>query len=754
MKFRNPLKPIVVALLAGLLLAAPFAGPCIGAETASERSAPLQEAFKSLSGAPWKIDAAQISYDFEQRVYEAQGNVRITSEDRSIEADHAILNTERQQVELRGNVHLRYGRNWLKGEHVVWNLNHETGVVTDGIIYFSDNNFYAQGKSIAKLGPNNYELKDGVLTSCDPENPDWSVRYKEMNINTQGTAWVKHSSFWIRSLPVFYTPVAAVPALQRRQSGFLIPWAGFSDLMGFEAELPFYWAIREDMDATLYGRYMERRGWMTGLEYRIANKKWGEGAWLFHYLRDEATPEFLASRGFSFEGDDRFWLRGRHTLDLPNEFKARLDVDIVSDRNFLLEFNRGSSSYLATHRMFLDFMGRGFVFDDRSPIRESNLLVDRRWESSLLSLDVHYWDNLVEPLDKQTLQRFPALSYNIIPSHVGDSPLYYTLDSSFVNYWRREGDRAGRLNVTPRIHYPLHWGNYLDLEPSVGLLSSAYAVDWEQDSRGNFQGKLLPDFRLEMSSRLNRVYDFELGDVVAIQHSIRPEIVYENAPDEIEGDFPRFDRLDERGARHGISYGVSNFIMAKEVTKDAHGNQVTSFREVARMRLFQEYNFEVSPQTNLFGPTPDEGFSAIGMRLDITPRKYVTLSYDTDLYSSGSSSAFHDFFVTLETGRGDFLRVDYQFRDDIPVNELITNLVVKVLPNLYVNTYHDYSIRQEELLKHGYGLRYMHGCWGFGLAFEKEAKDERVAVSVNLLGLGAFGSKFNYGGPESSTALR
>jgi hypothetical protein len=58
------------------------------------------------------------------------------------------------------------------------------------------------------------------------------------------------------------------------------------------------------------------------------------------------------------------------------------------------------------------------------------------------------------------------------------------------------------------------------------------------------------------------------------------------------------------------------------------------------------------------------------------------------------------------------------------------------------------------MLKHGYGIRYMHGCWGFGLAFEKEAKDERVAISVNLLGLGAFGGKFSYGGIESPNGFR
>ena len=63
-----------------------------------------------------------------------------------------------------------------------------------------------------------------------------------------------------------------------------------------------------------------------------------------------------------------------------------------------------------------------------------------------------------------------------------------------------------------------------------------------------------------------------------------------------------------------------------------------------------------------------------------------------------------------------------------------------MLPSVYLNTYHDYSLKKQELFSQGYGIRYVHGCWGIGFIYEREADDNRFLVSINLLGLGTIGS--------------
>ncbi len=702
---------------------------------------------------PWNIEAASLTYDQASQVYTAEGAVRITSGDRVIQADWASVDMEKRQAELRGKVFLQYGKNWLKGEHVFWNLDKETGWLDGGLIYFAENQFYARGKSITKSGPNQYELKDGFMTSCDPDNSDWKIRYDEMKVNLDGFAWATQSSFWVKDVPVFYLPAVGLPVQENRQSGFLLPWGGYSNLNGADMEVPFYWAIRPDMDLTFYGRYMSERGWMSGAEYRINNPTWGEGIWLFNYLQDQAGKQFLSDQGYPYQTNERYWARARHSFDLPGDIEGRLDVDYVSDRNFLQEFGKGSVSYDTSNTLFRESFGRGILDDKSSPTRESALYMDKHGESYLVGLDIRYWEQLVGSQNEFTLQRLPALSYSLIPSWVGTSPLYYTVDSSMVNYWSNEADKGQRLDLTPRLYYPMHWKNFLDIEPSIGVRSSGYSVDWQSGSWQQWQGRVAPDVQLDMSTRLNRVYPINFGDYVAVEHSIRPQITYQYVPDPLEGHLPRFDRYDDDPFRNALKYGVTSFLTGKEVRQDSEGNSVTNYREFFRMEVYELFNIEKpGTEDSFFDFNENQGFTTVGTRIDVMPKRFIMLSYDANVYSDDPEGRRQDFLVTLDNGKGQTVRFDYEFsKGDIPINEFSAELVLKTLPNLYLNTYHDYSFDQGQMYKQGYGVKYLHGCWALGVAYERENSDQQVIVSLNLLGLGNVLGSVGYKGGDSSS---
>lgn len=713
-----------------------------------------RESFVGGTTGTWQITAEQVSYDKKQDAYEAAGNVVISSGDRSLQADWARLDARKQEADLKGNVQLRYGRDWLKGEHVIWNLQDETGRVDGGLIYFDKNHFYIQGRLIAKTGPSNYELEDGYLTTCDPQNPDWKIKYKSMKVNTDGFAWVKHTSFWAGSIPFVYTPFVGLPIARDRQSGLLLPWAGASSLNGIEGEQPFYWAIRQDMDMTFYGRYMQERGWMSGAEYRIANKIFGEGIWLGNYLRDQASKEHLARYDYPYLKSDRYWVRSRHSFDLPLNIEGKLDLDLVSDQNYLKEFKNGSTSYDYTNGIFTKAFGRGVLNDDTITARENTLYLNRRGDSSLLYLDTIYWDQLDRSIDEYTLQRLPELSFNMLPNRIDRSPLYYNLQTSAVNYYRRDGDKGYRLNLSPRIGYPLHWKNYLDLQPSVGVDSTSYRVDWQENSRDSWQQRTLPDVKLEMTSRLNRVYGFNVGNYVAMQHSVRPELMYEYMPKVSQADLPRFDSLDNIDERHGITYGISNFLMGKASAVDAQGQSATSYKEFARLQVYQTLNIRkaATPDTDFSAfdavqpsydgrdtaesETEKTRFSPLNLLLDIYPGRYITLTYDTQVATEDGNVNRQDLYATLDSGKGYYVRAGYQFFRGTVIDELIMESGVKLVSNLYLSTYHDYSFDKQELFKQAYGLKYQHGCWGVGLTYCKEGRDNSFAFSIDLLGLG------------------
>lgn len=455
----------------------------------------------------------------------------------------------------------------------------------------------------------------------------------------------------------------------------------------------------------------------------------------------------LAQQGYSFETDDRYWIRSRHSFQLPEEIVGRLDLDLASDRNFFREFTNGSASTEYTDKIFQEGFGRGLLNDANALFRESSLLLERPFESSLLSMDARYWDQLIPSLEASTMEKLPSFAYTILPTGIGDLPLYYGVDSSLVNYYRSEGDWGSRLYASPRFYFPFQWKSYLDVEASTGIRASSYWIDWENGNNDPVEGRAVTDARLGISSRVNRVYPVQIGNTVALQHSIRPEIVYEYVAPPLDGNVPLFDRLDNNPEKHRVEYGFSTFLTTKNVTKDQAGEETSSYTELARLRIFQGYNIEKMSedvQGILLDTVRERGFTDVGLRLDLTPKKFITLSYDLDVSVDEGRATVQDLYLTYRTKRGDLFRIDYQYRAETVIDELIARINVAVLPNLRFITYHDYSFDQKEMFAQGYGFRYDHGCWALGVAYENKDNDHRVALTVNLLGLGSFGSSKTY----------
>jgi LPS-assembly protein len=718
---------------------------------------------------PWEIDAQKLSFDKKNGVYEAEGEVHIYSGDRSLRSEWARFDTQKREAELRGGVFIRYGQDWLKGEYALWNLDSHMGTLDYGLVFFSKNHVYVQGKHIAKVGDSEYELDDGMITSCDPGRPDWSLHFKHMKVDTEGIGWARDTTFWVRGTPVAYTPYILFPANNERQSGFLIPTGGSSKLNGISAELPFYWAVRPDMDVTFYGQYMENRGFMSGAEFRIANPTWGEGIWLFNYLVDQIDKDKLARQGFTFEGKDRYWLRARHNFTLPYEIEGRLDLDLVSDRNYLKEFELGSTSWDVNNAMFDHFFGRGLINDKTIATRESILYLNHREENANIGLDAHYWDNLESGQDKFTLKQMPKLFFDVAPTYLGQTSLAYSLNSSWVNYWRESLTRGERWDFHPRLYYPLHLRPYLDLEPSFGVRATGYGVDWNEtpgrDGDSSFQGRVMPDARMELSSTLSRVYAVDWGDLKGVQHVFRPELTYEYMPHVGQHALPFFDPLDRIEQMNDIRYGFSTYLVSKWMRDDQRGEVQTTYVEGVRLRVTQAYNFNEGPPLNpnnlLFdsllsdimeadsNPLSERRFSDISFEVDVTPGRYVTFSYDSYVSPYSSEETGRDLMMIMDSTRGHTLIVDYRTRQDPGVNELIGQVRLKVFSGVYLTTLYDYSFLKERTFNQAYGITYEHGCWGVTLAYREEGKDQQVFVSLNLLGLGHLGGGFS---PFSSTA--
>ena len=126
--------------------------------------------------------------------------------------------------------------------------------------------------------------------------------------------------------------------------------------------------------------------------------------------------------------------------------------------------------------------------------------------------------------------------------------------------------------------------------------------------------------------------------------------------------------------------------------------------------------------------------------MDIMPQRYIAVSYDldADLSRSGQGRA-QALYMTYDSGSGSLARLSYQQIPELTVNEIILQANIRAYQDIYLETYHDYSLEGGLMFTQGYGIRYIRGCWGLGGGYERVGSDNRFVFTIDLLGFGSVG---------------
>ena len=354
----------------------PLAVPCLAACLAfffvwftvpKARADAIERRITGSPDTPWQISADNVAYDPETTTYKAAGRVIIEKEATRLLADQVTFNYTAMTADAAGHVVLTVGDDLLTGERLELDLEQETGVLYGGSLFLQENHFYIRGERIAKTGRDTYRVEGGSFTSCDGDRPDWSITSRTLNVTIEGYGSATHAVFRVRNAPVMYAPYLFFPAKTKRQTGLLLPEVGHSDRLGFFWDQPLFWAIGDSSDATLYARYMDKRGTKIGLEYRYARTDASLGTFMADGLHDrrvddgsaEATDQWgYGGDAYDRTNTDRYWIRAKLDQELPGGALARLDLDVVSDQDYLTEFKEGLSGFKASRDHFRDTFGR------------------------------------------------------------------------------------------------------------------------------------------------------------------------------------------------------------------------------------------------------------------------------------------------------------------------------------------------------------------------------------------------------------
>lgn len=686
----------------------------------------------------WQITADKLSYIEEEGIYVAEGDVVISRNGQSLSAQKATYNEKKGTVEVSGNVRVEVNDDVFTGETGVFDLKSYTGRITNGRLFIRKNNYYIYGDVMEKVGPNSYVVKGARVTTCDGDTPDWSITGSEVKISLEGYGTVKNATFKIRDLPVFYIPFAIFPVRTKRQTGVLLPRAGYSNRNGVDIEVPFFWAISPQTDATFYERFMEERGLMQGVEYRYITADESKGVFLFDILSDRGKdkdlndPDDAELSPLPRTNQTRYWLRSRADQHLPMGLMARLDADFVSDQDYLKEFPRGLYGFKS--RPDLAKVSGRPVEEIQSSTRRSALRLSRdKGEYSLQAL-TSYHQRPENPPNDETPQPLAGLNFALLPRTLPGLPLSLRFNTGYDYIWRDVGLKGHSLSFSPELSYPMWFGRYLQFEPSVSYDRDTQWLD-NQTQEFDHQSKDVYRVRASLSTVIEKTFDFEWRSAKKIKHKFLPTLSYDyRAPKDEAGFKPWFEPIDVEGKRNLVTLSFLNLLDARHEGKKGE----VTYRQWGTFSLSQGFDVDESRRDE--GPGGERNpFDPLVGLLTFMPFPDLDIDAEAHWDHDQKQISFADLSLELNLdrsgGRKDRFEVDYQFERGGNEN-LSYRFHVNLLYGFSAGTALQRDLNLKRNIEAGYWLDYESQCWGVRFITERVDGVDSFMFTFRLTGLG------------------
>ena len=735
----------------------------------------------------WHISALKGTQDQERDLYVAEGEVVITGGNTRLEADYVEFNNTTKDALARGHVLLISGEDTVTCESMNLNLATETGTIYDGTVFIQENNFYIRGDKITKTGKDTYQAGKASLTSCSGDAPDWKISVRDVKVTMEGYGVAKHATLWAKNMPTLYSPFLAFPAKTKRQTGLLAPQYSISDRKGFQFTQPLFIALSRNTDATLYADYLEKRGIKLGAEYCYLLGNGSKGTAFLDFMDDrkiddgtESTKDYRYNSTPNRTNTDRYWFRMKHDQNLPGQWKAKLDLDIVSDADYLHEFKDGYTGFKKTRDYFNSTFGRSV--DDYDDTTRANLFnLNKTWSAYSLNMDVDWYDNVIarrDHNDDTTLQTLPAFEFNSIRQRINQTPLYMDLDSEFRSFYRKDTTAAKtngqRTDLHPTLYLPMRAGQYFSIEPSLGVRQTLWYSDEYEYASGNDEGfnhRELYDLNLKLSTEVSRVFSPANGFADKIKHEITPALEYHYIPDEDQDDLPFFDDTDRIARRNDLTWSVTNrFVTRKRKAPRANpaakapgkqpeaplavkGTDSTKeeyvYHEFAWIKLFQTCYFE--DQTRYDEDVrfdSSQSFSDISLESEFSPYSWLSLELDADWSPYENRFMEQSTGLTLRDTRGDSIQGWYRYKRKRtepvkidPSETFYVRLDTPLTSRLSAFFTYEEDLFKKERVEAVTGIQYRKDCWSLLLAYKDEPDNKSFGFIITLYGIGEFGRK-------------
>ena len=643
------------------------------------------------SDAPTFIGAKASRYQQDEQVATLAGDVVMRQGSMQAEADEASLYQAENRGELNGNVRVRDNGALLVGDHAEVQL--DTGAAkVDNAEYVLHKSRVRGNALYAKRAENAIiRLKDGTYTTCEPNSNAWQLKGNNITLNpATGFGTATNVTLRVRDIPVLYTPYIYFPIDDRRQSGFLPPSFSSGSESGFTLVTPYYFNLAPNYDATLYPRYMSKRGMLMEGEFRYLTKS-SEGQFGGSYLNDDNTER---SRQSDYE-KTRYMLNWQHKGGLDSRVLTEVDYTKISDPYYFQDLQTDQigveSSTFVNQQGAVSYRGDNFTARLNAQAYElatvSNITPYNRLPQITFNGALPYHPGGLNFAYETEAVRFErSLQNGLFTDENGVSS--DRLDTFVKGLTRANGTR---LNAAPSVELPLNW-TYGFITPKLKYQYTQYDLDLDGTGKADMaangqtfkssQNRAIPIASVDSGLYFDRNTQFFGKNY---NQTLEPRLFYLYAPEKDQDDIPvfdtseysfnysslfrdnRFSGSDRVGDENKLSLGVTS----RWIEENGFERQRVS---VGQALYFKDREVQLPGVVAKDRSDSQSNVSPIAMdyefRFNRDWRATADYNWDPDSHSPRSGSAM--FHYQPEDNPNKVINAGYRYRNDQVVYNQLT----------------------------------------------------------------------------------
>ncbi len=490
---------------------------------------------------PVTVDGDEVTFNREKQMVEAKGNVVIKYEDVVLTCDKVSYNATTNVALAEGNVTIRRTKGGVvTADYVKYNFNDKTAQIEN--IHISSPPIYGAAQEGYKVSENEYIIEKGYVTTCDLKKPHYRLVSKRITVYPGVKVVAKNVVMKVGNTPVFYIPYFSQSLKDRSFPVEVIP--GKNSDWGYHMLTRLRYNFNEKNRGKIYLDWYEKRGFGSGLAHKFDFGKGGEGTLDYYHINDNLYDENKVNK---YPPGDRY----KAEVSYHNQISPNLSV--------VGEFHKFSDP-----DFMKDFFERQY---DVEPHPLSYLLADYSFPHASLSL-------LMQKRANQFFEEteyLPQLEYNFYNRKITESfPLYFK-SKILMGYLTKKYASSSLDYDAMRFHthnvfsVPTHLA-WLSLRPYVGVYNTFYSHNiYGENNVWNraFEGGI------SLSTKLYKTFSSPFNlfgeNIEKMRHIITPRIEYAyiHSPTVSNTHLFDFDSVDTITRKDSITFTLENKVQVK-----------------------------------------------------------------------------------------------------------------------------------------------------------------------------------------------